>query len=197
MYIRGCRRSRWAFAWRGGLCAWCACGVREGTTLPWRRGKQFCGGASAGSGPEFSSWPASQEEHAEQGASGFWLSLDAVQPWECKGYKKPGGTPSNAGAWRRCCQSRRTVLRSKNSGVLSARRRSSAPPLRVAQVDFDTAQLHRDALLLPSWQPARWPRIDRTFLVSALNQIKGWGGSRPNGFVQDPHAQAWVCLDAA
>ncbi|ETZ98948.1 enoyl-CoA hydratase/isomerase family protein [Mycobacterium kansasii 824] len=79
------------------------------------------------------------------------------QPWDKKGYKMPGGTPSSPG-WRpscrrspRCCASSSRVRRCR-------RRRPSCPPPSRVRRWISTPPPASRAVTSPHWSPARSPR---------------------------------------
>ncbi|WP_205895435.1 enoyl-CoA hydratase-related protein, partial [Metapseudomonas otitidis] len=64
----------------------------------------------------------------------------AVQPWDVKGYKIPGGTPSTP-AVAQMLAIAPSVLRDKTKGCFPAPEKIMCAAVEGAQVDFDTAQL--------------------------------------------------------
>lgn len=100
----------------------------------------------------------------------------AVQPWDVKGYRLPGGTP-NSPAMAQMLPIAPSVLRSKTQGCLPAPEKILCAAVEGAQVDFDTAQIIETRYFteLATGQIAK--NLIGTFWFQ-LNQIKA-GGSRP------------------
>ena len=103
----------------------------------------------------------------------------AVQPWDVKGYKIPGGTPSSP-AVAQMLAIAPSVLRDKTKGCFPAPEKIMCAAVEGAQVDFDTAQLieARYFTELTTGQVAK--NMIGTFWFQ-LNEINA-GGSRPKGF---------------
>lgn len=110
-----------------------------------------------------------------------WIRANpgAVQPWDSKGYKLPGGTPSHP-ALAQMLPMAPALLRSKTQGCFPAPEKILCAAVEGAQVDFDTAQLIETRYFteLATGQVAK--NMIGTFWFQ-LNQIKA-GGSRPAGF---------------
>ncbi|BAU75014.1 3-hydroxyacyl-CoA dehydrogenase NAD-binding domain-containing protein [Metapseudomonas furukawaii] len=102
----------------------------------------------------------------------------AVQPWDMKGYKIPGGTPSTP-AVAQMLAIAPSVLRDKTRGCFPAPEKILCAAVEGAQVDFDTAQLieARYFTELTTGQVAK--NMIGTFWFQ-LNEINA-GGSRPKG----------------
>lgn len=102
----------------------------------------------------------------------------AVQPWEVKGYKIPGGTPSTP-AVAQMLAIAPSVLRDKTKGCFPAPEKIMCAAVEGAQVDFDTAQLieARYFTELTTGQVAK--NMIGTFWFQ-LNEINA-GSSRPKG----------------
>lgn len=102
-----------------------------------------------------------------------------VQPWDAKGYRIPGGTPSSP-ALAQMLPIAPSVLRSKTHGCLPAPEKILCAAVEGAQVDFDTAQIIETRYFteLATGQVAK--NLIGTFWFQ-LNQIKA-GASRPVGF---------------
>jgi 3-hydroxyacyl-CoA dehydrogenase/enoyl-CoA hydratase/3-hydroxybutyryl-CoA epimerase len=100
----------------------------------------------------------------------------AVQPWDVKGYKIPGGTPSSPNVAQMLAIAP-SVLRDKTKGCFPAPEKIMCAAVEGAQVDFDTAQLieARYFTELTTGQVAK--NMIGTFWFQ-LNEINA-GGSRP------------------
>ncbi len=113
-----------------------------------------------------------------------------TQPWDVKGYKMPGGTPSQPGAGRRSCRRSRPLLRKQLKGApMPAPRAILDAAVEGAQVDFDTASRIETPLLrqLVTGQVAK--NMIQAFFFD-LQHINS-GGSRPEGIEQDTdHARS-------
>ncbi|MBF7731423.1 3-hydroxyacyl-CoA dehydrogenase NAD-binding domain-containing protein [Pseudomonas sp. N040] len=109
-----------------------------------------------------------------------WIAANpaAVQPWDVKGYKIPGGTPSSP-AVAQMLAIAPSVLRSKTQGCFPAPEKIMCAAVEGAQVDFDTAQIieARYFTELTTGQVAK--NMIGTFWFQ-LNEINA-GGSRPKG----------------
>ncbi|MES2820833.1 MAG: 3-hydroxyacyl-CoA dehydrogenase NAD-binding domain-containing protein [Pseudomonadota bacterium] len=103
----------------------------------------------------------------------------AVQPWDVKGYKLPGGSPSSPNVAQMLAIAP-SVLRDKTKGCFPAPEKILCAAVEGAQVDFDTAQLieARYFTELTCGQVAK--NMIGTFWFQ-LNEINA-GGSRPTGF---------------
>ena len=101
-----------------------------------------------------------------------------VQPWDVKGYKIPGGTPSSP-AMAQMLAIAPSVLRDKTKGCFPAPEKILCAAVEGAQVDFDTAQLieARYFTELVVGQVAK--NMIGTFWFQ-LNEINA-GRSRPQG----------------
>ena len=104
---------------------------------------------------------------------------NAVQPWDEKGYKIPGGTPSSPNVAQMVAIAP-SVLRDKTKGCFPAPEKILCAAVEGAQVDFDAAQLieARYFTELATGQVAK--NMIGTFWFQ-LNEINA-GGSRPQGF---------------
>ena len=109
-----------------------------------------------------------------------WIAVNpaAVQPWDVKGYKIPGGAPS-APAVAQMLSIAPSVLQSKTHGCFPAPEKIMCAAVEGAQVDFDTAQIieARYFTELTTGQVAK--NMIGTFWFQ-LNEINA-GGSRPKG----------------
>jgi 3-hydroxyacyl-CoA dehydrogenase/enoyl-CoA hydratase/3-hydroxybutyryl-CoA epimerase len=110
-----------------------------------------------------------------------WIAANpvVVQPWDVKGYKIPGGTPSTP-AVAQMLAIAPSVLRDKTKGCFPAPEKIMCAAVEGAQVDFDTAQLieARYFTELTTGQVAK--NMIGTFWFQ-LNEINA-GGSRPKGY---------------
>ena len=110
-----------------------------------------------------------------------WIAANpgAAQPWDVKGYKIPGGTPSSPNVAQMLAIAP-SVLRDKTKGCFPAPEKIMCAAVEGAQVDFDTAQIieARYFTELTCGQVAK--NMIGTFWFQ-LNEINA-GGSRPKGF---------------
>ncbi|AYC33242.1 3-hydroxyacyl-CoA dehydrogenase [Pseudomonas cavernae] len=110
-----------------------------------------------------------------------WIAANpaALQPWDVKGYKIPGGTPSSPNV-AQMLSIAPSVLRDKTKGCFPAPEKILCAAVEGAQVDFDTAQIIETRYFteLTTGQVAK--NMIGTFWFQ-LNQINA-GGSRPQGF---------------
>ena len=115
-------------------------------------------------------------------AAKAWIKANPeahTQPWDPKGYKMPGGTPSCPGL-AAILPSFPALLKKQLKGApMPAPRAILDAAVEGAQVDFDTAQPHREPLLhqLVTGQVAK--NMIQAFFLD-LQHING-GGSRPDG----------------
>ncbi|WP_339492206.1 3-hydroxyacyl-CoA dehydrogenase NAD-binding domain-containing protein [Pseudomonas sp. EA_15y_Pfl2_R67] len=102
-----------------------------------------------------------------------------IQPWDAKGYRLPGGTPSDPNVAQMLAIAP-SILRNKTQGCLPAPEKILCAAVEGAQVDFDTAHLIETRYFteLTTGQVAK--NLIGTFWFQ-LNEIKA-GGSRPQGF---------------
>ena len=110
-----------------------------------------------------------------------------TQPWDAKGYKMPGGTPSSP-ALAGILPSFPALLRKQLKGApMPAPRAILDAAVEGAQVDFDTASRieSRYFTQLVTGQVAK--NMIQAFFFD-LQAING-GGSRPDGIAQDPDQQ--------
>ncbi|MEX6503335.1 3-hydroxyacyl-CoA dehydrogenase NAD-binding domain-containing protein [Pseudomonas zhanjiangensis] len=109
-----------------------------------------------------------------------WIAANPapLQPWDEKGYKIPGGTPSSANVAQMLAIAP-SVLRDKTKGCFPAPEKILCAAVEGAQVDFDTAQIieARYFTELTTGQVAK--NMIGTFWFQ-LNEINA-GGSRPQG----------------
>ncbi|SCZ37923.1 MULTISPECIES: 3-hydroxyacyl-CoA dehydrogenase NAD-binding domain-containing protein [unclassified Pseudomonas] len=101
-----------------------------------------------------------------------------IQPWDAKGYRLPGGTPSDPKVAQMAAIAP-SILRNKTQGCLPAPEKILCAAVEGAQVDFDTAHLIETRYFteLTTGQVAK--NLIGTFWFQ-LNEIKA-GGSRPQG----------------
>ncbi|MFT6465828.1 3-hydroxyacyl-CoA dehydrogenase NAD-binding domain-containing protein [Halopseudomonas sp.] len=121
----------------------------------------------------------SREDMLAKARAWILANPGAVQPWDSKGYKLPGGTPSHP-ALAQTLPIAPALLRSKTQGCFPAPEKILCAAVEGAQVDFDAAQLIETRYFteLATGQVAK--NMIGTFWFQ-LNQIKA-GGSRPGGF---------------
>jgi 3-hydroxyacyl-CoA dehydrogenase/enoyl-CoA hydratase/3-hydroxybutyryl-CoA epimerase len=109
-----------------------------------------------------------------------WIAANptAVQPWDVKGYKLPGGTPASPNVAQMLAIAP-SILRDKTKGCFPAPEKILCAAVEGAQVDFDTAQIieARYFTELVTGQVAK--NMIGTFWFQ-LNEINA-GGSRPSG----------------
>lgn len=101
-----------------------------------------------------------------------------IQPWDAKGYRLPGGTPSDPKVAQMLAIAP-SILSNKTQGCLPAPEKILCAAVEGAQVDFDTAHLIETRYFteLTTGQVAK--NLIGTFWFQ-LNEIKA-GGSRPQG----------------
>jgi 3-hydroxyacyl-CoA dehydrogenase / enoyl-CoA hydratase / 3-hydroxybutyryl-CoA epimerase len=101
-----------------------------------------------------------------------------AQPWDTKGYRIPGGTPSDPAVTQTLAIAP-SILRSKTQGCLPAPEKILCAAVEGAQVTFDAAHLIETRYFteLVTGQVAK--NLIGTFWFQ-LNEIKA-GGSRPHG----------------
>jgi 3-hydroxyacyl-CoA dehydrogenase/enoyl-CoA hydratase/3-hydroxybutyryl-CoA epimerase len=106
-----------------------------------------------------------------------------VQPWDTKGYRIPGGTPSDPAVTQTLAIAP-SILRSKTQGCLPAPEKILCAAVEGAQVTFDAAHLIETRYFteLVTGQVAK--NLIGTFWFQ-FNEIKA-GGSRPHGFAPFP-----------
>lgn len=105
---------------------------------------------------------------------------DAVQPWDVKGYKIPGGTPSSP-AFAANLPAFPSNLRKQLKGApMPAPRAILAAAVEGAQVDFDTATLIETRYLVSLVVGQVSKNMIKAFFFD-LQHING-GGSRPQGY---------------
>jgi 3-hydroxyacyl-CoA dehydrogenase / enoyl-CoA hydratase / 3-hydroxybutyryl-CoA epimerase len=114
---------------------------------------------------------------------------EARQPWDEKGYRIPGGTPSSPSVAQMLAIAP-SVLREKTRGCFPAPEKILCAAVEGAQVDFDTAQLieARYFTELTTGQVAK--NMIGTFWFQ-LNQINA-GGSRPQGLAPNTTTKVGV-----
>jgi len=104
-----------------------------------------------------------------------------AQPWDVKGYRIPGGTPTEP-KMAQMLAIMPSILCNKTQGCLPAPEKILCAAVEGAQVDFNTAHLIETRYFteLVTGQVAK--NLIGTFWFQ-LNEIKA-GGSRPHGFAQ-------------
>jgi 3-hydroxyacyl-CoA dehydrogenase / enoyl-CoA hydratase / 3-hydroxybutyryl-CoA epimerase len=105
---------------------------------------------------------------------------EAAQPWDGKGYKIPGGTPSNPSFAANLPAFPATLRKQLKGAPMPAPRAILAAAVEGAQVDFDTAQLieTRYFVNLVIGQVAKNMTKAFFFDLQTINS----GGSRPDGY---------------
>ena len=94
-------------------------------------------------------------------AAKAWIKANPdshTQPWDAKGYKMPGGTPSSPGTGRRSCRRSRRCCASSSRAHRCPRRATSWMPPSRARRWTSTPPAASRAATSPSWSPARSPR---------------------------------------
>ncbi|VXB87999.1 putative 3-hydroxybutyryl-CoA epimerase [Pseudomonas sp. 8AS] len=124
---------------------------------------------------------ATPEEMLSKARAWIAANPSAVQPWDVKGYKIPGGTPSSPNVAQMLAIAP-SVLRDKTKGCFPAPEKIMCAAVEGAQVDFDTAQIieARYFTELTTGQVAK--NMIGTFWFQ-LNEINA-GSSRPQGIPQ-------------
>ena len=124
---------------------------------------------------------ASPEELLSKARTWIAANPTAAQPWDVKGYKMPGGTPSSP-AVAQMLSIAPAMLRNKTQGCFPAPEKIMCAAVEGAQVDFDTAQIieARYFTELTTGQVAK--NMINTFWFQ-LNEINA-GSSRPQGFAK-------------
>ncbi|WP_394561827.1 3-hydroxyacyl-CoA dehydrogenase NAD-binding domain-containing protein [Aquipseudomonas alcaligenes] len=124
---------------------------------------------------------ATPEEMLSKARAFIAANPTAAQPWDVKGYKIPGGTPSTP-AVAQMLAIAPSVLRDKTKGCFPAPEKIMCAAVEGAQVDFDTAQIieARYFTELTTGQVAK--NMIGTFWFQ-LNEINA-GSSRPQGIPQ-------------
>ncbi|WP_434701719.1 3-hydroxyacyl-CoA dehydrogenase NAD-binding domain-containing protein [Pseudomonas sp. D1-36] len=120
-----------------------------------------------------------RDELLDKARAWILANPSVAQPWDMKGYRIPGGTPS-APAVAQMLAIAPSILRSKTQGCLPAPEKILCAAVEGAQVGFDAAQLIETRYFteLTTGQVAK--NLIGTFWFQ-LNEIKA-GGSRPQGF---------------
>ncbi|MBS7661111.1 enoyl-CoA hydratase/isomerase family protein [Pseudomonas lalucatii] len=121
---------------------------------------------------------ADRDELLAKARAWILANPEAVQPWDEKGYRMPGGTPASPNLAQMLAIAP-SVLRDKTRGCFPAPEKILCAAVEGAQVDFDTAQLieARYFTELTTGQVAK--NMIGTFWFQ-LNQINA-GASRPQG----------------
>lgn len=120
-------------------------------------------------------------------AAKAWIKANPdahVQPWDAKGYKMPGGTPSSPGLAAILPSFPSNLRRQLKGAPMPAPRAILAAAVEGAQVDFDTASRIESRYFaeLVTGQVAK--NMIQAFFFD-LQHING-GGSRPDGIGQTP-----------
>ncbi|HEY3468498.1 MAG TPA: enoyl-CoA hydratase-related protein, partial [Amycolatopsis sp.] len=116
-------------------------------------------------------------------AAKAWIKANpegGVQPWDVKGYKIPGGTPSNPSFAANLPAFPANLRKQIKGANMPAPRAILAAAIEGAQVDFDTAQLieTRYFIHLATGQVSKNMTKAFFFDLQTINS----GGSRPDGF---------------
>ncbi len=110
-----------------------------------------------------------------------WINANpqSMQPWDNKGYKIPGGTPSSPHIVQMLSIAP-SMLRQKTKGCFPAPEKILCAAVEGAQVDFDSASLIESRYFTELVTSSVAKNMITTFWFQ-LNHIKA-GGSRPEGF---------------
>ena len=117
------------------------------------------------------------------GAAKDWIKQNpnAIQPWDQKGYKIPGGTPSHPKVAQLAAIAP-AMTRQKTFGCYPAPEAILAAAIEGAQVDFDSASTIETRYFLQLARGSVAKNMITTFWFQ-LNALKA-GGSRPQGFAK-------------
>jgi 3-hydroxyacyl-CoA dehydrogenase/enoyl-CoA hydratase/3-hydroxybutyryl-CoA epimerase len=107
---------------------------------------------------------------------------DAVQPWDVKGYRIPGGTPSSPGFAANLPAFPSNLRKQIKGAPMPAPRAILAAAVEGAQVDFETATLIETRYLVSLVVGQVSKNMIKAFFFD-LQHING-GGSRPEGYPQ-------------
>jgi 3-hydroxyacyl-CoA dehydrogenase / enoyl-CoA hydratase / 3-hydroxybutyryl-CoA epimerase len=111
-----------------------------------------------------------------------WIKTnpDAVQPWEVKGYKIPGGTPSNPSFAANLPAFPSNLRKQLKGANMPAPRNIMAAAVEGSQVDFDTASLIETRYFVDLLTSQVAKNMIKAFFFD-LQHINS-GGSRPDGY---------------
>ncbi|ALG08081.1 3-hydroxyacyl-CoA dehydrogenase NAD-binding domain-containing protein [Kibdelosporangium phytohabitans] len=111
-----------------------------------------------------------------------WIKAnpDAVQPWEVKGYKIPGGTPSNPSFAANLPAFPSNLRKQLKGANMPAPRNIMAAAVEGSQVDFDTASLIETRYFVDLLTSQVAKNMIKAFFFD-LQHINS-GGSRPDGY---------------
>nr|WP_042198564.1 3-hydroxyacyl-CoA dehydrogenase NAD-binding domain-containing protein [Kibdelosporangium sp. MJ126-NF4]CEL23414.1 Enoyl-CoA hydratase [isoleucine degradation] / 3-hydroxyacyl-CoA dehydrogenase / 3-hydroxybutyryl-CoA epimerase [Kibdelosporangium sp. MJ126-NF4]CTQ96794.1 Enoyl-CoA hydratase [isoleucine degradation] (EC 4.2.1.17) / 3-hydroxyacyl-CoA dehydrogenase (EC 1.1.1.35) / 3-hydroxybutyryl-CoA epimerase (EC 5.1.2.3) [Kibdelosporangium sp. MJ126-NF4] len=111
-----------------------------------------------------------------------WIKAnpEAVQPWEVKGYKIPGGTPSNPSFAANLPAFPSNLRKQLKGANMPAPRNIMAAAVEGAQVDFDTASLIETRYFVDLLTGQVAKNMIKAFFFD-LQHINS-GGSRPDGY---------------
>lgn len=120
-----------------------------------------------------------EEMHARAKA---WIreNPDAVQPWDVKGYRMPGGTPSTPKLAQMLPAFPSNLRRQLKGAPMPAPRAILAAAVEGAQVDFETATQIETRYLVSLMNGQVSKNMIKAFFFD-LQHING-GGSRPEGY---------------
>ncbi len=122
---------------------------------------------------------ATPEEMIDKATTWIQANPEAQQPYDVKGYKIPGGTPSHPGLAQRLSAAP-AVLRQKTKGCYPAPEAILSTAVESAQVDVDNALRIETRYFIELARGAVAGNMINTFWFQ-LNEIKA-GVSRPDGF---------------
>lgn len=120
----------------------------------------------------------SAEEMIEKATAWILANPESAQPWDQKGYKIPGGTPSSPKVAGMLAATS-AILKKQTKGVLPAPESILCTMVEGAQVDFDTASRIESRYFAELVSGKIAKNMINTFWFQ-LNEIKA-GGGRPNG----------------
>jgi 3-hydroxyacyl-CoA dehydrogenase/enoyl-CoA hydratase/3-hydroxybutyryl-CoA epimerase len=111
-----------------------------------------------------------------------WIKAnpEAVQPWEVKGYKIPGGTPSNPSFAANLPAFPSNLRKQLKGANMPAPRNIMAAAVEGSQVDFDTASLIETRYFVDLLTSQVAKNMIKAFFFD-LQHINS-GGSRPDGY---------------
>ena len=120
-----------------------------------------------------------RDELLDKARAWILANPDAVQPWDVKGYRIPGGTPSDPGVMQTLAIAP-SILRTRTQGCLPAPEKILCAAVEGAQVGYDAAHLIETRYFteLTTGQIAK--NLIGTFWFQ-LNEIEA-GGARPHGY---------------
>ncbi|MBP2330786.1 3-hydroxyacyl-CoA dehydrogenase/enoyl-CoA hydratase/3-hydroxybutyryl-CoA epimerase [Kibdelosporangium banguiense] len=123
---------------------------------------------------------ATPEEMIANAKAWIKANPDAVQPWEVKGYKIPGGTPSNPSFAANLPAFPSNLRKQLKGANMPAPRNIMAAAVEGSQVDFDTASLIETRYFVDLLTSQVAKNMIKAFFFD-LQHINS-GGSRPDGY---------------